>query len=219
MSGRLQNPRIEVTYVDVGTSATEHLDDEPVHATRRSILQAASALFRERGYGSVSVRDIGAVAGISPSTLYHHFADKRAILFAISERFMVDFVEEMRVTAAHPGSPTERLHRLIARHVTYQYEHRNHLLVGHHFRRVLAPDERARVLELMREYRLMVLEIVEEGSAEATFSVRDPEITVSSIVDMVNGLRDWFCDDGRLGIDELAETYAEQALRLCGVVQ
>jgi AcrR family transcriptional regulator len=73
--------------------------DVPV-GTRELVLEAASQLFQQRGYGSVSIRDIGAAVGISTSTLYHHFVDKRGILFEITERFMADFNRAMADAAA-----------------------------------------------------------------------------------------------------------------------
>ncbi|MFT4085567.1 MAG: TetR/AcrR family transcriptional regulator [Gordonia sp. (in: high G+C Gram-positive bacteria)] len=49
---------------------------------RRQLIDAAAALFGERGYPHVSVTDIARCAGVSTPTLYRHFGDKRALLVA-----------------------------------------------------------------------------------------------------------------------------------------
>jgi AcrR family transcriptional regulator len=48
---------------------------------RERVLIAAEHLFAERGYGSVTLRQIGARAGINHSSLYHHVPGGKADLF------------------------------------------------------------------------------------------------------------------------------------------
>jgi AcrR family transcriptional regulator len=52
-------------------------------ATRRRVLDAAEALFAQRGYEAASMADVAERAGVSVGTLYHHFPDKRALLLAL----------------------------------------------------------------------------------------------------------------------------------------
>lgn len=52
-------------------------------STRERIVEAAFALFAERGYHAVSVRDIAAVVGIKDASLYNHFSGKQALFDAI----------------------------------------------------------------------------------------------------------------------------------------
>ncbi|WP_419817902.1 TetR/AcrR family transcriptional regulator [Glaciibacter flavus] len=50
-------------------------------ATRGLIVTAARALFLERGFEAVSVREIADRADVSPTTVFAHFSQKEAILF------------------------------------------------------------------------------------------------------------------------------------------
>jgi AcrR family transcriptional regulator len=61
--------------------------------TRARILDAALALFNERGTAAVSTNHIAAEAGLSPGNLYYHFAGKREIIRALHARY----------AAAHEG--------------------------------------------------------------------------------------------------------------------
>ncbi|MEV4154952.1 TetR/AcrR family transcriptional regulator [Nocardia salmonicida] len=47
---------------------------------------AAAHLFEERGFGAVSIEDIGAAVGVSGAALYHHFAGKTQLLNEIIDR-------------------------------------------------------------------------------------------------------------------------------------
>ncbi|MFI6595961.1 TetR family transcriptional regulator [Nonomuraea sp. NPDC050536] len=50
--------------------------------TRERLLQAAAAVFAERGYEGTRVADIAAAAGVSNGALYAHFASKAELLVA-----------------------------------------------------------------------------------------------------------------------------------------
>lgn len=85
--------------------------------TRANILAAASALFIERGFSAVSVRDIATEAGLSHPGVLRHFASKDEMLLAVvdelaarsAERFsdlapgLDVFPEVARQNAATPG--------------------------------------------------------------------------------------------------------------------
>ncbi|WP_375484221.1 TetR family transcriptional regulator [uncultured Mycobacterium sp.] len=60
-----------------------------VSRIRRVILNAASALFAERGYYAVAMEDIAAAAGISRATLYRHFGSKVKILAELTDGAIV----------------------------------------------------------------------------------------------------------------------------------
>jgi AcrR family transcriptional regulator len=57
-------------------------------STRIRLLDAARALFAERGYHGTSVGDVEAAAGLTPRSgaLYKHFASKEALLHAVFAR-------------------------------------------------------------------------------------------------------------------------------------
>ena len=53
---------------------------EQAEETRRKVLDAAEALFEERGYEGASIAAIAAAAGVSQETVYSRFGNKRALL-------------------------------------------------------------------------------------------------------------------------------------------
>ncbi|MER5393542.1 TetR/AcrR family transcriptional regulator [Saccharopolyspora sp. NPDC002686] len=61
-------------------------DPERAAARREAIVQAAAALFAERGFESTSAAEIAKAAGLSSGSVFYYFADKRAVFRAIFER-------------------------------------------------------------------------------------------------------------------------------------
>ena len=69
--------------------------------TQESLLDAAEALFAEKGSEAASVADVAARAGCSVGALYHHFRDKRALLYALLDRM----TEQFRATTTDAVDP------------------------------------------------------------------------------------------------------------------
>jgi AcrR family transcriptional regulator len=69
---------------------------------RRRLLAAALRRFGEEGAVAVSLEEIRQEAGVSVGALYHHFADKAALLDAlyaeVTEPFQVGFLEVLRAS-------------------------------------------------------------------------------------------------------------------------
>lgn len=60
---------------------------KPPDQRRREILDAATQLFRERGFDVATVQAIAGKAGVAAGTVYLYFPSKEAILVAIQEDF------------------------------------------------------------------------------------------------------------------------------------
>lgn len=80
----------------------------------RRILEAASTLFRERGYGAIRTDDIAHAAEVSVGTLYNYFATKGDLLLAIVSMEVEEVLESGKaLVAAPPPDPAEALSRLV----------------------------------------------------------------------------------------------------------
>lgn len=80
---------------------------ERTEATRQALLDAARALFVERGYGETSTPDICAATGTTRGALYHHFVDKRDLFRHVLQREAQAVAADIE-TAAPSGLPPEQ---------------------------------------------------------------------------------------------------------------
>lgn len=87
---------------------------------REDILRTSIALFNERGYGSVSLRDISGALGIRVGNLNYYFAKKQDILQAIMERnFLLTATEEEIATLAQLHDFLGRMLDSLSAHAFY----------------------------------------------------------------------------------------------------
>lgn len=82
--------------------------------TRWKILEAAMHLFWEKGYGSTSVADILARAGVNSGSLYHFFPGKQDLLVAVLDTY-IGGIRQMLLEPAWRGvdDPIEKIWKLM----------------------------------------------------------------------------------------------------------
>jgi AcrR family transcriptional regulator len=191
------------------------LDQGPV--LRQQILDNASRLFHDRGFAGTSIRDIAEAVGISSSTMYHHFTNKQEVLSAIITKFMDDFnVATIPVLADETLSVTDRLCAVIRIHVEMSDDRRHELLVGNPVKFALDAEQARRLVNQQWEYNHAVRSLMETGCREGVLEVEDAELATLALLDMLNGIREWFREDDRLTRDQIIWHYTRLALRLLG---
>jgi AcrR family transcriptional regulator len=69
-------------------------------ATRERILEAAIALFGQKGYAQTTMREIAQAAGCSLGLAYRYFETKDAMVLALYERMVEELVQEVEALPA-----------------------------------------------------------------------------------------------------------------------
>jgi AcrR family transcriptional regulator len=92
---------------------------------RASILDAARSLFVERGIEAVSMREIAKKINYSATTLYHHFADKDALLQALCDEDFLALANGMRAIMQIPDH-IHRIRALVNGYAQFALQHPNH---------------------------------------------------------------------------------------------
>ena len=77
--------------------------------TRQRVLDAARALFAERGYEPATIRDIAKGAGMSTGAVFANFQDKAELFEAVLSEDLVKLAETLKAAAAAETSLRARL--------------------------------------------------------------------------------------------------------------
>lgn len=180
------------------------------------IITVATVMFARDGYRGVGTRAIADEIGISISSLYYHFRSKEDLLFAICLDVTRDFIEQYAHLLDGPEPPRERFARLLDAHIHYFWRHRAQQSVGLRDLRELSTERAEEIQAQKRAYQKRIQAVIEEGVDAGEFSVADPAVSGLAVLDMVNGVQQWFKDDGRRTIDEIAVLYSDLCLRTLG---
>ena len=188
------------------------LDEGP--AVRQSILDAGARLYSDRGFRATSIRELADAAGISSSTMYHHFANKQEILYAILMDFMRSFVGEIvPVLMEHTRSPQDRIAEAVRLHLWISERDRLKLVIGAPLRYELSEDQRLSLAGLQRLYRDAFCGAIEDGVHQGSFEAANPRLSTVAVLDMLNGVREWIDPDGPTSYDEIVRYYQSLVLR------
>jgi TetR/AcrR family transcriptional regulator, cholesterol catabolism regulator len=185
---------------------------------RREIEDAASSLFRERGYSGTSVRDIARAVDIQGASLYAHVASKQDVLWAIVERMAARFEAAADgVEATDPGAlvfgPGVHLISLVRAHVGVLTDDIERASVFVHEWRALDPGRRAEMARRRDAYEARFRAAIADGVVTGAFAPVDPALTATYILTALNGLVGWYQPDGRLPARTIADAFADLSVR------
>lgn len=148
------------------------------------ILEAARAVFAERGYGAAAVAEIATRAGVVEGTVYSYFESKRALLIAVMKGFYEELISQTESGLQAVRGTENQLRFVIRRHLdTFTRDLGLCRVIIREARPDVALYDEA-ILELNRRYTGIALRVLEAGIAEG--SLRD-DLVPSVIRDLLYG--------------------------------
>jgi TetR/AcrR family transcriptional regulator, cholesterol catabolism regulator len=187
-----------------------------VETRRQQIEDAASALFRERGYAATSVRDIAQVLNMQGGSLYAHVASKEDVLWSIVCRAADRFGHEVGPLAEGDQPAGVRLRAMIRGHVAIVTSAQRDAAVFLHEWRFLSAVRREQIASLRDSYEALFRQVIAEGVQVGDFAPVEPRIAAAAILSGLNGIATWYRPAGALAPDEIADQYADLFLRGLG---
>src|SRR5262245_44993907 len=149
--------------------------------TRQAILDAALALFAEKGYFGTSLRDVARAVGVRESALYNYFPGKEALFEALLAADSADKVERFSAILEQPVTDGRAVLEQLAtfvldRFVMPRQQQLFRILMSDGMR--LARDGRINLLERMQSSRPRLEEIMQRLIDEGCLRDADPELLV-----------------------------------------
>ncbi len=89
--------------------------------TRKMIMDKAARLFRDKGYGSTSLRDIAAATGMKAGSLYYHFSSKEELAEEVLSQGLLHVAERVQEAVSNlndDANPIEKIKASMVGHLT-----------------------------------------------------------------------------------------------------
>ncbi len=186
-----------------------------LEGTQGRILCEALRLFAERGFYGTSIRDLAQACGIRSATLYAHFPTKEHVL---AELVRVGHENHYaRLLGAGGTDPVSRLRAVVRAHVLAHAEYPLLAVVANNELHALSPEMAAPALLIRADGRQLLLDTLDAGVEAGVFHVPDSFMATTAISGMGMRVANWYDRGLPYTPEEIADTYAEFALRVAGV--
>lgn len=193
--------------------------DEILAYKRERILQEAVKLFYERGFTGTTLDDIAAALGVTKPFIYTHFKSKVELLAALCLPTIEMSMDAAAEAARSPGTPTERLRRLVGDFTRVILQRQANIAVFFREEKHLTEEARAEIATKQKGFDRILSKLLREGAASGDFHVADPGLAALAIGGMISWAYTWHRPNGRLGLEEMCASMADLALQMAGVPQ
>ncbi len=182
---------------------------------KKRILAHARSLFWQKGYSSVSMRDLALAYGCQPGNLYHYFETKESILFAVLLEEMEQIIEPIaHLEQEEEGNPVAQLHFIISSHlkVTLSYRRSAKTLfdvaLDH-----LSPANRKVIISMRDKYDRIIRKVIRRGQDKGFFTSCNEKVLGFMISSMITRSRIWFHPNKGVTAEELSDFIFRFTLR------
>ncbi|MDO5511743.1 TetR/AcrR family transcriptional regulator [Corynebacterium sp.] len=186
--------------------------------TAHLIREKATELFFLKGYAGTSLREVAAASGLQIGSLYNHISSKEDLLLQVMGGVIDDLVAEQETAMATPGDAVDKLRAAVDCHVRFHAQHAPEVHIGNSNLAALSDGAREEIVRKRKDYERNIQSLVEEAGRAGLASVLDARLHTFSILGMGTHLAGWYRPEGRLSLDEIADTYTTLALRELKVI-
>ncbi|MGZ6295006.1 MAG: TetR/AcrR family transcriptional regulator [Candidatus Limnocylindrales bacterium] len=170
--------------------------------------EAATRLFRQRGFHATSMQDLAEDLGMNRGSLYHYIEAKDDLLWAIVNGAMERLDGAVRPILDGPDPIPERLTRAIAAHLGFAAEHGDELALIQIELRALAPDRREMLVGQRDAYEAAWREAIRQGVADGSIRPVDVRLASVAILSVCNWFTQWYRPDGPLDVPAIGQEFA-----------
>jgi AcrR family transcriptional regulator len=153
---------------------------------RAALLKQAERTMRDRGVDALTLRELARQVGVSHGAPRRHFADRQALLDALAEDGFERLGSELRAAYAAAGDEFEPRLRAVGaayiRFATGEADLLELMFAGKH------RDQSGRLYEASTAAFSLIIELIEQGQAEAILDPGDPERAGLVLFAIVQGI-------------------------------
>ncbi len=176
---------------------------------KQVILDRAVALIAKKGFDGATMSDVAAACGASKSHLYHYFASKEDLLYAIVHEHITQQDVALSAIARGPGPATQRFQRFVSTFMQEGAKSRNQHLVLMNDIKFLPKPQREEIRKLELKLMHLMIGLLKEINPElmAPTEVHAPYALL--LFGMVIWTFTWYEKSGPISPAELAERISQ----------
>ena len=163
---------------------------------RGQIVAAAIKLFGQRGYYTVTIKDIAKDAGISPGLIYQYFKNKEDVLLLVLLTRLDQYWQEITAATEAESEPLPRLFAAYAAYCGVVDDNKEATILAYRSFRSLDAERRKHVLKREHDIHNLLATYVRECQDAGLLRDADTDLICAQIATMGHGwaLQSWRFD-------------------------
>jgi AcrR family transcriptional regulator len=164
-----------------------------VRERRESLINAAIAVFIEKGFHNATVRDIGRAANMTQGTIYNYVSSKDDILYMVCDRIVAEYNEQARRALDTSHDPVGRVRSAVRAISQVMYRHRREILLIYQDSHLLDKRSRRVILARVEEFIGMFESIITDAARELRVPLPHPHLSANMLtfLPVMIALRGW----------------------------
>jgi AcrR family transcriptional regulator len=155
------------------------------------IIEKASKLFRENGFGATSMRYLAEHVGVEAASLYNHIQSKSEILQAICFKVANEFISHLEAVENSHELNIKKMEIIVRFHIHMMLDQYEYVYISDHEWRHLLEPYLSNFLSQRRSYRKMLGDIIEQGTLKKEIKNIDPYTAVLTLLSAISGIESW----------------------------
>jgi len=147
---------------------------------------AAARLIAQKGYGSVSMRQVAQATGVQVGTLYLYTKDKQTLLADLMIGYLEAVLQDWHRQTLDSAPPEARLRGFVRHQLRMSRDHPDLAAVVRLEMRSLTAGNFARVDRLRRMVEAVVQDILQDGLSNGVFYVADQRMTTRALMTLLD---------------------------------
>lgn len=172
---------------------------------RDLILSEAAKLFKEKGFGGSSMRDLAERVGIEAPSIYNHFRSKEDILveicFSVGRKYDEQLIEIEMQAISYP----EKVEALIAFHVQMIIEDVNAVSVLNNDWKFLNSEKMIEFKAMRNEYEKHFAAMITKGMEDGSFKKVNVSVALFTILSSLRWVELWYKPSRGVTKEDLAK--------------
>lgn len=166
---------------------------ERVRERREALVNAAIAVFIEKGFHDATVRDIGRAANMTQGTIYNYVSSKDDILYLVCDRIVAEYNDQTRKALDTSHDPVGRVRSAVRAISQVMYRHRREILLIYQDSHLLDARSRRVILARVEEFIGMFERIIADAARELKVALPYPHLSANMLtfLPVMIALRGW----------------------------
>lgn len=156
------------------------------------ILTEASKLFKEKGFGGTSMRDLAEKVGMEAASMYNHIKSKDEILELICFKIADEYSSHLDEINKTQQSFQDKLKAIIRLHINLMIVDGNGVSVANNDWKYLREEPKERYKSRRRAYEKTFATIIEDGIKTGEFKKMNVSVALFTMLSSLRWIELWY---------------------------